>query len=132
MRFWCDERSRSTRWFDWAGGRFSAHSFGDDRFLLACRSRGRSHWDGWCPLPTPPPDAWFYSILHQESVMAKQKDETSACAEMASMAVQHAKAAGIDVGDATHWVCVDADGGDAAIREFPAHTAGLRQIIAWL
>jgi transposase len=64
--------------------------------------------------------------------MAKQKDESSACAEMASMAVHHLKAAGIDVGDATHWVCVDADGGDAAIREFPAHTAGLRQLVAWL
>src|SRR4051794_7716874 len=35
-------------------------------------------------------------------------------------------------GDATHWVCVDADGGDAAIREFPAHSAGLRQLVAWL
>jgi transposase len=64
--------------------------------------------------------------------MAKPKDETSACAELASLAVQHPKAAGIDVGDATHWVCVDADGGDDAVREFPAHTAGLRQLVAWL
>jgi transposase len=38
--------------------------------------------------------------------------------------------AGIDVGDSTHWVCV----GDAAddIREFPAHTPGLRALVAWL
>jgi transposase len=64
--------------------------------------------------------------------MAKQKDETAACAELASLAVQHPKAAGIDVGDATHWVCIDADGGDAAVREFPAHTPGLRQLVAWL
>ena len=64
--------------------------------------------------------------------MTKQKHATSACADLASMAVQHIKAAGIDVGDATHWVCIDADGGDAAIHEFPAHTAGLRQLIAWL
>jgi transposase len=56
----------------------------------------------------------------------------SACADLATMAVQHAKAAGIDAGDASHWVCVDADGGDAAIREFAAHTAGLRQLVAWL
>jgi transposase len=64
--------------------------------------------------------------------MAKQNDQTAACAELASLAVQHPKAAGIDVGDATHWVCVDADGGDAAVREFPAHTPGLRQLVSWL
>jgi transposase len=64
--------------------------------------------------------------------MAKLTVETAACAELASLAVQHPKAAGIDVGDATHWVCVDADGGDAAVREFPAHTPGLRQLVAWL
>jgi transposase len=64
--------------------------------------------------------------------MSKQNDEAAACARLVSLPLQHAKAAGIDVGDATHWVCVDADGGDAAIREFPAHTAGLRQLVAWL
>jgi hypothetical protein len=42
------------------------------------------------------------------------------------------RAAGIDVGDASHWVCLDADGGDAAVREFPAHTPGLRSLVAWL
>src|SRR5579884_1643039 len=31
LRFWCCERLRFTRWFDWTGERFSAHSFGDDR-----------------------------------------------------------------------------------------------------
>jgi transposase len=42
-------------------------------------------------------------------------------------------AAGIDVGDSTHWVCVDAtpDGTDT-VREFPTHTPGLRQLVAWL
>jgi len=64
--------------------------------------------------------------------MAKQKDQTAAGAELTSLAVQHPKAAGIDVGDASHWVCVDADGGDAAVREFPAHTPGLRQLVSWL
>jgi transposase len=64
--------------------------------------------------------------------MAKPNDPTAACAELAALAVQHPKAAGIDVGDATHWVCVDADGGDAAVRAFPAHTPGLRQLVAWL
>jgi transposase len=64
--------------------------------------------------------------------MTKQKLDASACADLKAMPVQHSKAAGIDVGDATHWVCIDADGGDDAIREFPAHTAGLRQIVDWL
>src|SRR5262245_62176914 len=64
--------------------------------------------------------------------MAKQKVETAACADLAALAVPHPKAAGIDVGDASHWVCVDADGGDAAVREFPAHTPGLRQLVSWL
>jgi len=47
--------------------------------------------------------------------------------------VQHAHAAGIDVGDASHWMCVDAtpDGSDT-VREFPAHTPGLRDLVAWL
>jgi hypothetical protein len=58
--------------------------------------------------------------------------EAEACAKLASLPVQQAHAAGIDVGDATHWVCVDADGGDAAIREFPAHTPGLRDLVVWM
>src|SRR6185437_14892674 len=34
MRFWCAEATRSARWFDWTGERFSAHSFGDRRLTL--------------------------------------------------------------------------------------------------
>ncbi|MFN4261910.1 MAG: transposase [Gemmataceae bacterium] len=64
--------------------------------------------------------------------MVKQNGETNAGAELASLPIQQAHAAGIDIGDATHWMCVDADGGDAAVREFPAHTPGLRQLVAWL
>jgi len=50
-----------------------------------------------------------------------------------ALPIQHAHAAGIDVGDASHWVCVDStpDGSDTT-REFPAHTPGLRDLIAWL
>lgn len=41
-------------------------------------------------------------------------------------------AAGIDAGDRTHWACVGAapDGTDP-VREFPAHTPGLRQLVGW-
>jgi transposase len=54
-------------------------------------------------------------------------------AELAAMPVHNPHAAGIDVGDSSHWACVAAtpDGSDT-VREFPAHTAGLRQLVAWL
>src|SRR5947209_16743553 len=54
-------------------------------------------------------------------------------AELAAMPVHNPHAAGIDVGDTSHWACVAAtpDGSDT-VREFPAHTAGLRQLVAWL
>ena len=55
------------------------------------------------------------------------------CARLAALPVQHAHAAGIDAGDASHWGCVDATpDGSATVREFPAHTAGLRQLVGWL
>ena len=54
-------------------------------------------------------------------------------AQLAALPVQQAHAAGIDVGDASHWVCVEATpDGSEAVREFPAHTPGLRQLVAWL
>ena len=61
------------------------------------------------------------------------RQDAEECARVASLPVQHAHAAGIDVGDSTHWVCVDTtpDGSDT-VREFPAHTPGLRQLVAWL
>jgi len=56
-----------------------------------------------------------------------------ACDQPAAPPVPNRHAAGIDVGDSTHWVCVDhtPDGSDT-VREFPAHTPGLRQLVAWL
>jgi transposase len=66
--------------------------------------------------------------------MAEQtRREASACAELAALPVKHEHAAGIDVGDLTHWVCVERtpDNSDP-VREFPAHTPGLRQLVAWL
>jgi transposase len=54
-------------------------------------------------------------------------------AEMAALPVTQPRAAGIDVGDASHWVCVaGTPDGSPTVREFPAHTAGLRQLVAWL
>ena len=61
------------------------------------------------------------------------RHEAEACAKLAALPVQHSHAAGIDVGDSTHWVCVEStpDGADT-VCEFPAHTPGLRQLVAWL
>lgn len=41
----------------------------------------------------------------------------------------HRHAAGIDVGSFSHWVCV---GPDVEPCEFPAHTDGLKALVAWL
>jgi hypothetical protein len=48
--------------------------------------------------------------------------------------VQHPHAAGIDIGSRSHWVCVGfaTEAGSGSIREFPAHTAGLKAIAAFL
>jgi transposase len=48
--------------------------------------------------------------------------------------VTQAHAAGIDIGSRSHWVCVGtgADDPAAGVREFPAHTDGLHQLLAYL
>ncbi len=65
--------------------------------------------------------------------VAEAAREATAAAELASLPVHNPHAAGIDVGDQSHWVCVAAtpDGSDR-VREFPAHTQGLRQLVGWL
>lgn len=54
-------------------------------------------------------------------------------AELESLPIANHHAAGLDVGDRTHWVCVAATpDGSPTTREFPAHTPGLRELVAWL
>jgi transposase len=64
---------------------------------------------------------------------AEFRRQAEAAAKLQSLPVTNRHAAGIDVGDRTHWVCVEAtpDGSDT-VREFPAHTPGLRQLVTWL
>lgn len=65
--------------------------------------------------------------------MAKQNDQTATGAALAALKVRHPQAAGIDVGDTSHWVCVDrTPDGSSTGREFPAHTPELRQLTARL
>jgi transposase len=82
---------------------------------------------------TPPPAAPAAHLRGVARAAEAARRDAAACADLASLPVQHAHAAGIDVGDATHWVCVDStpDGSDT-VREFPAHTPGLRDLVAWL
>jgi transposase len=72
-------------------------------------------------------------LRHAARLTEQDRRQAEDCAKVAALPVQHAHAAGIDVGDASHWVCVEstADGSDT-VREFPAHTPGLRQLVAWL
>jgi transposase len=56
--------------------------------------------------------------------------------EIIALPINHRHACGIDIGQASHWVCVgfttDAAGDTDHVREFPAHTQGLRDIVAFL
>jgi transposase len=84
--------------------------------------------------PAPPPVNQDATELRRAARLAEQaRRQAQECARLASLPVQHSHAAGIDVGDHSHWVCVEAtpDGSDT-VREFPAHSPGLRQLVAWL
>lgn len=64
---------------------------------------------------------------------AEQQVQAQAQTEMAAMPVVNRHAAGVDAGSTEHWVCIDADGDEAAcVRRFPTYTAGLQAILAWL
>ena len=80
--------------------------------------------------PTPRTETKFKTKTRITDAARREAEE---CAKLASLPVKHSHAAGIDVGDSSHWVCVGStpDGSDP-IREFPAHTPGLRQLVAWL
>src|SRR6267142_4280307 len=74
---------------------------------------------------------------HRRKTRAKVKSEVlrqKAAAQVEALPVQHPHAAGIDIGSRSHWVCVGfASAADSClIREFPAHTAGLKAIAAFL
>jgi transposase len=89
--------------------------------------------------PEPPPSSTTAlpkpaRRSRRNAKIAKQaRQQAQECAKLAASPIQNAHAAGIDVGDLTHWVCVDStpDQSDT-VREFPAHTPGLRQLVAWL
>jgi transposase len=70
----------------------------------------------------------------RQRAAAEAKEQAEAQAKLDGIPVVHAHAAGIDVGDATHWVCVERTPASAEreVREFSAMTHGLRALVAWL
>jgi transposase len=73
----------------------------------------------------------------QRKARAAAKADANRAAEAAKVAVlpiTNRHACGIDIGSRTHWVCVGftADAKSPLVREFPAHTDGLRDIVAYL
>jgi transposase len=74
---------------------------------------------------------------HRRKTRAKVKSEAlrqREAAQVEALPVQHPHAAGIDIGSRSHGVCVGfaTEAASCLIREFPAHTAGLKAIAAFL
>src|SRR5207253_9708731 len=68
---------------------------------------------------------------------AKLKSEAlrqKEAAQVEALPVQRPHAAGIDIGSRSHWVCAGfaTEANSCLIQEFPAHTAGLKAIAAFL
>jgi transposase len=91
--------------------------------------------------PSSPPSAQQAQDQRQayrrRKTRAKVKSEAlrqQEAAHVEARPVQHPYAAGIDIGSRSHWVCVGftSDAASCLIREFPAHTAGLKAIAAFL
>jgi transposase len=96
---------------------------------------------GGKPAPSPPPGA-RQARTHRQAhdrrkTRARAKSEAlrqGEAARVEALPVQHPHAAGIDIGSRSHWVCVGFSGEAASclVQEFPAHTAGLKTIAAFL
>src|SRR5262245_4635826 len=95
------------------------------------------------PASSPPPgaqqaQAQAYRQAHnRRKTRAKARSEAlhqREAAHVEALPVQHPHAAGIDIGSRSHWVCVGfaTEAGSCLIQEFPAHTAGLKAIAAFL
>src|SRR5262249_13069391 len=85
------------------------------------------------PQSTHPRPGPADEIRRAARIVDHNRRRAEECAEIAVAPVQNEHAAGIDAGDASHWVCVDATpDGSNCVCEFPAHTPGLRELVAWL
>src|SRR5262245_19338505 len=76
-------------------------------------------------------------VYHRRKDRAKAKSEArrqKEAARVEALPVLRPHAAGIDIGSRSHWVCVGfATEADSCLtRELPAHTLGLKAIVAFL
>ncbi len=82
--------------------------------------------------PTPP-NRHAKQKARAHAKTQRQRDEEQQ--RLQALPITRPHAAGIDIGGRSHWVCVGFTA-DAArsplVREFPSHTDGLRQIVAYL
>jgi transposase len=92
---------------------------------------------------SPPPSGQPAQAQAQRQAHSRRKARATAksealrqreAAQVEALPVQHPHAAGIDIGSRSHWVCVGftTDAASCWTREFPAHTAGLKAIAAFL
>jgi transposase len=95
------------------------------------------------PASSPPPSTQRdpaqaqRQAYHRRKTRAQGKSEAlrqKEAAHVEALPVQHAHAAGIDIGSRSHWVCVGftTEAPSCLIHEFPAHTDGLKAIAAFL
>jgi transposase len=65
-----------------------------------------------------------------------QASRAAQAAAVAALPITNSHAAGVDIGQSSHWVCVgfsdDADRDAHLVREFPTHTQGLRDLVGYL
>jgi len=97
------------RWDDWVEERFRT-------FRLVTNPRiimpGSIPLGRLGPKPTPPPTS-VVSFNESEVLMLNRIQSSTAslrkqpAADLASLPIRNPHAAGIDVGDRTHWVCVE-------------------------
>jgi transposase len=74
---------------------------------------------------------------NRRKTRAKAKSEAlqqKEAAQVQALPVLRPRAAGIDIGSRSHWVCVGftTEAGAGLIQEFPAHTAGLKGMVSFL
>src|SRR5499427_3404123 len=94
------------------------------------------------PAPSPPSGQPAQAQAQRQAhnrrkARAKAKGEAlrqREAAQVEALPVQHPHAAGIDIGSRSHWVCVGftSEANSCVIQEFPAHTDGLKAIVAFL
>src|SRR5262245_56612301 len=95
------------------------------------------------PASSPPPGAQQAPAQAHRQAHNRRKTRAKAqrearqqreAARVEALPVHHPHAAGIDIGSRSHWVCVGfaTEAGSCLIQEFPAHTAGLQAIAAFL